>query len=105
MRVFAIGIEDPLDVAVQRRHDADPGQHCRPAARGDEHQGFHRRLPLRRGVLGFRKFGNVVAGVLEGHELAPAWQRDWFFEATRPGHPARPFKSAEAPAAKSLQGR
>jgi hypothetical protein len=33
-----------------------------PAAR-DEHQGLHRGLPLRCGMLGFRRFGD---GVLEG---------------------------------------
>jgi len=32
MITFAIGIEDPFEVPIQRPHDADPGQHRRPAA-------------------------------------------------------------------------
>lgn len=33
MVVFAIGIERPLDVSVQRSYDADAREHCRTAAR------------------------------------------------------------------------
>jgi hypothetical protein len=52
MPVFAIGIEHALDVSVKRSHNADPGEHRR-AVTSDEHQGLHRILPFRRGVLGF----------------------------------------------------
>jgi len=62
MHVFAIGIEHALDVSVKRSHNADPGEHRR-AVTSDEHQGLHRILPFRRGVLGLWKLGDVVAGV------------------------------------------
>jgi hypothetical protein len=84
MRVFPIGDEHALVVAVERPHDAYARQHCRPAARCDEHQGFHRGLPLGGGMLGLRKLGDVVAGVLERNELAPARQVDRIFEWAGP---------------------
>jgi hypothetical protein len=37
-------------------------------------------LPFRSGMLGFRKLGDVVAGVLERDELAPALQVDRIIE-------------------------
>jgi len=40
MVVFAIGIENPFDVAIQGRHDADPREHRRAAQRRDQHQRF-----------------------------------------------------------------
>jgi hypothetical protein len=55
MRVFAIGIELTDDMPVQRPHYADPRQHRGTAPGRDKHQGLHRRLPFRRGMLGFRK--------------------------------------------------
>jgi hypothetical protein len=45
---------------------------------GQRHQDqrLHGRLPLRGLMLGFRKLGDVLAGLLdEGDELATAWQR------------------------------
>jgi hypothetical protein len=84
MSVFPIGIENPGVVAVDRPHDADPRQHCRPATRRDEHQGLHRVLPLWRTVLCFRKLGDVIAGVLERDELAPAGQVDRIVEFAGP---------------------
>jgi hypothetical protein len=36
MRIFAIGIERPLNVTVQRYHDADASEHRRPVVIGDE---------------------------------------------------------------------
>ena len=47
--MFALGIETALDVAVHRLHNADPGEHHQPATRCNKYQGFHRRLPFRRG--------------------------------------------------------
>jgi hypothetical protein len=32
MGIFALGIEDPFDVTVQRLHDPDPRHHRGPAA-------------------------------------------------------------------------
>jgi hypothetical protein len=54
---------------VQRPHDADPRKHRRTALRRDQDQGLRRCLPLWRLVLGLRKFGNVVAGILERDEF------------------------------------
>jgi hypothetical protein len=64
VRLFPIGLEFADIVPVKRPHHADPGEHRRHATR-DEHQGLHRVLPFRRGMLGLRKLGDVVAGVLE----------------------------------------
>jgi hypothetical protein len=50
-RVFARRIKHPLDATVQGSHDADPRQHRRAAALGDQDQRLHRRLPFRRFVL------------------------------------------------------
>jgi hypothetical protein len=50
----------------------------------DKHQHFHCRLPLWRFVLGLRKLGDIVAGVLECHKLAPARQVDRIFERAFP---------------------
>jgi hypothetical protein len=58
MLVFAIGVENSLDAAVQRSHDADARKHRWPAERHDEDQGFHRGLPFRRLVL--RLFGSLM---------------------------------------------
>lgn len=77
MRVFLIGVELPDDVAEHRTHDADASQHRCTAACCDEHQGFDRLLPFRNGMLCFRKYGDVVAGVFQCHELPSAGQIDW----------------------------
>ena len=50
MRLFAVGIEHALDVAVQSSHDADARKHRWAAVLRDQDQGFHCRLPLRRRV-------------------------------------------------------
>ena len=65
MRFFAACRELANIVAMQRPHDADPGQHCWPASGRNKYQSFHRILPLRRRMLGLWRLGNVVAGVLE----------------------------------------
>jgi len=44
MGIFAIGIEHPLDMTVQRLHDPDPRHHRRASAR--KHQRLDRGLPL-----------------------------------------------------------
>jgi hypothetical protein len=44
MMPFASWIKHPFDVAVQRSHDADPREHCRPVQFCDQDQGFHGRL-------------------------------------------------------------
>jgi hypothetical protein len=44
MMLFAIGIEDALDVPVKRPHDTDARKHRRSADRRNQDQGFHRRL-------------------------------------------------------------
>jgi hypothetical protein len=54
MVVFPIGIERPLDVAVQGPHDSDPRKHCRPTGIYDQAQRFHGRLPFWGRVLGLR---------------------------------------------------
>jgi len=43
----AAWIENPFDVAIQGRHDADPREHRRAAQRRDQHQRFDCGLPFR----------------------------------------------------------
>jgi hypothetical protein len=63
MVVFAIGVEDALDAAVQGLHDTDAREHRRAARYRDQDQGFHRSLPLRGRVLGLRKLrAEIIAG-------------------------------------------
>ena len=88
-----IRIKHPLDVAVQRSHDTDPGKHRRPARCRHQDQGLHGCVPLGGLVLGLRQLGDVPAGVLEPDEPAAAGQRDWFIETTFPAaisHRLRP---------------
>jgi hypothetical protein len=75
-RVLAIGIEYARIVAVDRPHDADARQHRGSGPGCDEHQSFHGVLPFRRAMLGLGKLGDVVAGILQRDELAPAGQ--WY---------------------------
>src|SRR5258708_7014786 len=84
MMLFAIGIKHPLDVSVQRTHDPDAREHRRFARRRHQDQGPHRCLPLRSLMLGLRKLGDVVAGILERDELATARQRYRFVEPSFP---------------------
>jgi hypothetical protein len=45
MMIFALGIQHPLDMAVERFHDGDARQH-RVAAAAAQHQDLDRRLPF-----------------------------------------------------------
>jgi hypothetical protein len=47
MRVFPIGVENALDVPVERPHYANPREHRRAAQRRDQHQRFDCGLPFR----------------------------------------------------------
>jgi len=82
--VLTVRIEDALNVAVQRSHDADAGKHRRAARRRDQDQRFHCCLPLRGLMLGLWQPRDVVAGFLERDEVAPARQRYGIVKATLP---------------------
>ena len=79
MCLFAIGIEHPLDVTVQRPHDADPRQH-RIATTATQHQDLDRRLPFRQVEFLLRQLGDVVGCVFKGDEHPAARQRDRIFK-------------------------
>jgi hypothetical protein len=66
--IFAIGIEHPLDMTVQRLHDSNPRHHRRTASR-HQHQRRDRGLP-------FRQRGFLVRRDAQGHELAAVRERD-----------------------------
>jgi hypothetical protein len=70
MCVLAIRIEDPLDVTVQRLHDADARHHGGPVELDDQEQGFDRGLPLIELLLGLGKLLDIFRGALKGDELA-----------------------------------
>jgi hypothetical protein len=82
--LFARRFEHALDVTVQGAHHANPRKHRRPAGRRDHDQGFHRRLPFRRFVLGFGQRRDVGPGIPERDELAATGQRDRIIECPFP---------------------
>jgi hypothetical protein len=63
MRLFPVRIEHPLDLPVERPHDPDLGEHCRPTKLRDQEQSFHRGLPVRRVVFGLGQLGDELCGV------------------------------------------
>jgi hypothetical protein len=81
MMRFSRRVEHALDVTIQRLDDANPRKHRRAAGRRHQYLGFHRRLPFRRLVLGLRKLGDLVAGILQGDQRQAARQRNRFVEA------------------------
>jgi hypothetical protein len=76
MMILAVWIELTDDVPVQGAHRTYPSEHRGPAGLHNEDRCFHRSLPLRRVVLGFRKLGNVVAGILQRDQPPAVRQRD-----------------------------
>src|SRR5258708_6356403 len=69
--IFARGIEHPLDVAVQRPHDADASEHRRAAQFCNQDQALNRGLPLD-GVRFFSwKFGRVARCIEQVTGLRP----------------------------------
>jgi len=64
MRVFAIGIEHPFGVPVQRPQHTNAGHHGRAIELDDQEQGFDRGLPLVGLLIGLRKLRDVSAGFL-----------------------------------------
>ena len=72
MRILALGVENSLNLSIERPHDADPREHRRASQRHDQDHGFHCGLPFRRLVLGFGELCDVIAGVLKGNKLATA---------------------------------
>jgi hypothetical protein len=71
-------------VTVQCLHDTDPREHWRAVRFRDQDQRLDRGLPFGRLVLGLRKLGDEVGGVLQRDELEAAGQRYWFIEPARP---------------------
>jgi hypothetical protein len=68
MGAFAVRIELPDDVAIERLHDADPRDHGRAIVLGHQDQAFHRRLPLVRILIGFGKLQDIRSGIAQGAE-------------------------------------
>ena len=85
MMIFAIGIEHPFDVTVQRPHDADPGQHRGAAGLCNEDQRLHGGLPFGRRVFGFRQLRDVAGGILQGDERASPRKRNRILKRGGPG--------------------
>jgi hypothetical protein len=72
MRVFAIRIEHPFDVSVQRPQYPDPRMHQKVAALSGTNQALDGGLPFVELLIGFRKLGDVIASILKSDELATA---------------------------------
>ncbi len=90
MSVFAIGIKNPFDVAVQRPQHTDACMHQKVAAFGGADQAAGRGLPFLEILLSLRQLHDVAGGVLKRDELAAAGQRYRIVECARPvSHAAR----------------
>jgi hypothetical protein len=63
MRLFPLRIELANAVAVQRAHDAGPGEHHRPAVVANQQLCLGSRLPFRALLHRVRQAGDVVTGV------------------------------------------
>lgn len=74
MRLFAIGIEYALDMAVQRSHEPHARHHRRTTSR-DEQQNLDRGLPFRQVGFLLWQLRDVVGYVLQRDELATVRQR------------------------------
>ena len=85
MCLFAIGIEHPLDMTVQRSHDSNPRHHRVPAAAA-QHQRFDRRLPFWQVGFLFGQLVDVVGRVLQRQQLPAVGQNDGILKRGRPGH-------------------
>ena len=72
MMIFPVGVEHPLDVPVQRPHDADPRMQRRPAILRCHDQRLDGGLPVRAFVLSLRQSRDVIGGIFERDDLAPA---------------------------------
>jgi len=96
MGVFAVGIEHPFDVSVQRPHDADARHHRRAVKLDDQKQGFDRGLPLVEQLLGLGELLDLFRGVLQGNDLATVGQRDRVVKRALP--PAHRQANRSAPA-------
>ena len=73
MRLFAIGVEHPLDAVVERPQHGHVGENQpRWRSGGSPHQMLYGVLPVWQVVFGPRKLRYVAAGILEGDKLAAA---------------------------------
>jgi len=67
---FAVGIENALDVPVQRQDHANAREHRIAVALSDQQERLHRGLPFLGVVLGLRQLGDVVRGVAQRERQA-----------------------------------
>jgi hypothetical protein len=72
MRVFAIWVELPNDVTVQRPHDTDPRHHGRAVMVDNQEHRFDCGLPLAEVLFGLGQLLDIFGGVLKSDELATA---------------------------------
>jgi hypothetical protein len=74
----------PFDVTIERSHHADPGEHRRATALGNQQKRLHRGLPFCGIVFGLGELGDVEGGVLQCDQLAALCPWDRLFEFSRP---------------------
>jgi hypothetical protein len=84
MGVFAIRIELPHDVPVQRSQHADTRHHGRAVMLDNQEHRFDCGLPLAEVLFGLGQLLDIFGGILERVELAAAGQRDWIVERALP---------------------
>ena len=91
MMVFAIRIENSLDLSIERPQHADARKHCRAARCCDQDQGLHRCLPFFGVVFWLRQLGDVLPGVAQRGERLLARQHDRIEKPLIPRHKLAPL--------------
>ncbi len=71
-------------VTVQCPQHADPRQHRRAAALGDQDQSLHRCLPMLALSLGRRQRQDVDTSIAQASKFAAIAGRDWIVEVAGP---------------------
>ena len=86
MRIFAVWIKRPNDVAVQCSQHSDARVHDEVAAFSGTDQTTNRGLPFLELLLSLRQARDVVAGIAQSHKLAPTRERDGIIEGASPDY-------------------
>jgi hypothetical protein len=83
MRVFALGIEHPLDMTVERLHDPHARHHRWPVLLNHQQQCLDSGLPFVEPLVGLRKLGDVGPRIFEGEQLLRSSGESTYLSSTK----------------------